>query len=223
MKNNCRALLLIIITIFSFITPSFAQKKDTTGIEFSWTDKLKLAGSDINIETFKFYISNLELRYKGNTVYKDKSIGRLIDFHDLNSTIIHLNKENEIKFDELKFDIGIDSVTNSLGVQEGDLDPMNGMYWSWQSGYINIKIEGTYPNLTTYKNKFQYHLGGYLENQYAIQELSFKNISSSNPLIEIHLTDFFKDLNILEEHSVMIPGSKAIGLSSVFKKCFVLK
>lgn len=223
MKNSVSKLIRITVILIFVTCNSIAQKVESRSIQFSWTDRSKLIEDGIKTEIFKFYISNLELRLQGQTVFKDKAQARLLDFKDLDYIIIYLDNVSKLNFDELKFNIGIDSITNSQGVQSGDLDPMNGMYWSWQSGYVNVKIEGINPNLTTFKKKFQYHLGGYLENQYAIQEINFKKINSLNPTIEIHLSDFFKDVNIQKENSIMIPGARAIALSSVFKNCFVIK
>jgi hypothetical protein len=43
---------------------------------------------------------------------------------------------------KITFSAGIDSLTSTAGIQKGVIDPINGMYWAWQSGYVNFKIEG---------------------------------------------------------------------------------
>ncbi|MFM7774094.1 MAG: MbnP family protein [Candidatus Kapaibacterium sp.] len=63
--------------------------------------------------------------------------------------------------DELCFDIGVDSLLNCSGVQEGALDPINGMFWSWNTGYIFLKLEGFSPQSTAQGKKLEYHIGGY--------------------------------------------------------------
>ncbi|MEC8457907.1 MAG: MbnP family protein [Bacteroidota bacterium] len=55
---------------------------------------------------------------------------------------------------------GVDSLLNYNGIHEGALDPINDMYWTWQTGYIHCKLEGYILNHTT-KQNFEYHIGGY--------------------------------------------------------------
>ena len=51
--------------------------------------------------------------------------------------------------------------SNVAGAIGGTLDPINGMYWAWNSGYVNFKIEGTSTLSNARKNAFKFHLGGY--------------------------------------------------------------
>ena len=53
----------------------------------------------------------------------------------------------------------------------GDLDPTKGMYWAWQSGYINFKMEGSCSQCLATKNNFEFHLGGYQQPFYAMQTI----------------------------------------------------
>ena len=55
---------------------------------------------------------------------------------------------------------GVDSLLNYNGIHEGALDPINNMYWTWQTGYIYCKLEGYILNQTT-KQNFEYHIGGF--------------------------------------------------------------
>ena len=46
----------------------------------------------------------------------------------------------------------------------GVLDPSGAgadMYWTWNSGYIFFKMEGTSPAATGMGNSFMYHIGGF--------------------------------------------------------------
>jgi hypothetical protein len=56
---------------------------------------------------------------------------------------------------------GVDSITNLTGRFSGSLDPSNGMYWTWQNGFIHLKLEGNGNLVSTPKHMFQFHLGGY--------------------------------------------------------------
>jgi len=69
--------------------------------------------------------------------------------------------------------VGVDSLTNSEGAKGGDLDPIHGMYWTWNSGYIHVKLEGTASWSQARKQRFMYHLGGYQGEHQAIAHRSF--------------------------------------------------
>ena len=95
----------------------------------------------LNINNFKCYISNLIYYKNDSIVHSSIKKAHLIDAADSSSFIILENAF--FKYDKIRFNIGVDSLTNVSGIFEGDLDPANGMYWTWQSGYINFKLEGT--------------------------------------------------------------------------------
>jgi hypothetical protein len=55
---------------------------------------------------------------------------------------------------------GVDSLLQRGGVMDGDLDPVHGMYWTWQSGYIQFKLEGLLRD-SAGERKLELHLGGF--------------------------------------------------------------
>jgi hypothetical protein len=65
------------------------------------------------------------------------------------------------RYTKLGFLIGVDSIRNVSGVQTGALDPAEGMFWTWSTGYIMAKMEATSPNSTEPAQKVQYHIGGF--------------------------------------------------------------
>ncbi|MDN3675869.1 hypothetical protein QWY90_00740 [Flavobacterium paronense] len=81
---------------------------------------------------------------------------------------------------------------------DGDLDPTKGMYWAWQSGYINIKIEGKSTSCKTRNNEFQFHIGGYREPNYMMRKVEFNCNSNDNITIAIDLKDFFSNINLAQ-------------------------
>ena len=58
---------------------------------------------------------------------------------------------------------GIDSQTQVLATRPGAFDPIHGMYWTWQSGYIQWKLEGVMKTDTA-EIPIQLHLGGFQNN-----------------------------------------------------------
>jgi hypothetical protein len=58
--------------------------------------------------------------------------------------------------------VGIGAELQTAGVFTGALDPINGMYWAWNSGFISVKCVGEFSNLKTgLTQTFEFHLGGY--------------------------------------------------------------
>ena len=115
--------------------PSFGQSKLSSDSAY----KISINDS-IQITAFKFYISNLELLNKNKSVWKDSIPFHLIDA--FNEKTLAFKIPTNIPYTKVKFNLGIDSITNVSGAMGGDLDPTKGMYWTWQSGYINFKLEG---------------------------------------------------------------------------------
>lgn len=215
-----KILVFILTTYLYFTNNSYAQKLVPSELIFRLQGKELLQKDSIQITTCKFYISNLTYYYKNSIAYKNPSLIRLIDLSEDSTANITSQIPSNLLYDKLSFDVGIDSTINKLGVQEGELDPTKGMYWSWQSGYINFKLEGTSPKCNTRKNRFQFHIGGFLPNQYAIQTININNPIKLNTIIDVNIINFIHKLDLLTEPSVMIPGKRAVTISNYFQDVF---
>lgn len=173
------------------------------------------------IGTFKCYISNIKLHYDDHSVFIQKDSYHLLDSDFPNSFQIPITKKENRIISKITFDFGIDSLTNTVGAMTGDLDPVKGMYWTWQSGYINMKIEGNSPSCNTRKKEFQFHIGGYLNPNYALRKVEYKvHKMDSDIHIGIDLYPFFSHLKLNEINSVMIPGEDAMKLADYAAKMF---
>ena len=95
---------------------------------------------------------------------------------------------------------GVDSVTQVLSSYEGVFDPLEGMYWTWQNGYIAVKMEGNYMG-----EEFVYHLGGFREPFVCYYALEVAN----HNLLTIDLDAFFANLPSNVSRQIMSPGSEA--------------
>ena len=72
----------------------------------------------------------------------------------------------EGEYKTLSFVLGVDSLRNTMDVSQrtGVLDVSGAatdMYWSWNSGYIFFKMDGTSPAIPAMGGVFQYHVGGF--------------------------------------------------------------
>jgi hypothetical protein len=168
-----------------------------------------------NISTLKFYISDIKVHYTDKTEYSLVKYAYLINVLDSLHNHFSLDKNSNRELDFVSFNLGIDSTTNVSGAMEGDLDPMNNMYWTWQSGYINIKFEGSIDDGV----QREYHLGGYAYPNNALQKVSFKLNKSGDTVIHIHLDDFIHSIPDSIPFKFMTPAPKAVYLSHLFAKC----
>jgi hypothetical protein len=177
----------------------------------------------ITIETLRFYISSVELLQNGKVVFKEQNSFHLLDAALPETMTLTLKPDTTVQYDQIKFNLGIDSITNTAGIMGGDLDPAKGMYWTWQSGYINMKIEGSSPKCKTRKNEFQFHLGGYLAPYNPLQTVTLSTPSEKNILINVDLSRFFDVIDLSKQNHIMSPGKEAMTLSEAAAKMFFIR
>jgi hypothetical protein len=174
----------------------------------------------IQIETFKCYISGIELLNKEQVVFSEKNSFHLLDVSELKSLSIPITTPSTIQYDKIKFNIGIDSLTNVSGAYGGDLDPTKGMYWTWQNGYINFKLEGKSMICTTKNNEFQFHIGGYQFPDRTIQPIILNILKEGSLAIRIDLKKIIDSIDLTKQNQVMSPGKDAVILSEKVLKIF---
>lgn len=174
----------------------------------------------LRIDVLRFYISNIRF-YKNDSLVGTDSLYHLVDMEHPQSLRIVCAFAQPVSFDRVKFNIGVDSLTNVSGVSGGDLDPTKGMYWAWQSGYINFKLEGYSPQCKTRHQKFQYHLGGYMAPFASLQQVELRCPAGKNELqLEMHLDAFFNAVDFSSCSEVMSPGEPAMKLAAHLPSLF---
>ena len=124
-------------------------------------------GQIFSVTKLKYYISNIQLTNINGEVFtvpQDESYF-LIDEAVAGShkPVINIPEGEYTKID---FVLGIDSLRNTMDVSQriGVLDVSGAaaeMYWTWNSGYIFFKLEGTSPVISSMGGIFQYHVGGF--------------------------------------------------------------
>ncbi|MCF6129519.1 hypothetical protein L1S35_07530 [Flavobacterium sp. AS60] len=221
------------VFLFLFCFQTFSQSKNDSlavnfhlefnKLPFELNKKYVSANNDtLVVETFRCYISNIQIQYEDKSVFIQKNSYHLLDSDNPKSFQIPITKKSYKLISKIIFNIGIDSLTNTSGALSGDLDPIKGMYWAWQSGYINMKIEGRSSSCITRKNEFQFHIGGYLQPYYAMRKMKFDwdKKADDDIYIGIDLYPFFSNLELKETNSVMIPGKDAMKLANYITKMF---
>ena len=175
------------------------------------------------ISLFRFYVSAVSLWQDGVQVWSEPQSYHLVDASQTESLSLQLTPSTDLRYNALRFTLGIDSATNAAGAGGGALDATRGMYWAWHSGYINLKLEGTSPKCTTRKNQFQFHLGGFRDGTLCAQEISLP-LNGGNALSEhIILVDvdaLLSQIDLTSRATLMSPGEEAVKLSRAAVKMF---
>ena len=126
---------------------------------------------DFTVTNFKYYIGKIHLKNdKGKEYVSDKYY--LIKADDLASQQFELENVPSGKYVSMSFTLGVDSIDNCSGAQSGSLDPVNAMFWSWNTGYIFLKLEGKSPDSKSNGNIFEYHIGGYQAPNNCIRKIT---------------------------------------------------
>ncbi len=189
-----------------------------------------------SVKTFKYYISDIELINSGtNNLVKAARDGYfLIDESAAGTEYIGI-KAPANKYDHIAFTIGVDSVRNVSGAQTGALDPANGMFWTWNSGYIMAKLEGTSPLSKEPGNRIEYHIGGFKKADNVLKKivmpfpgnvtLDFLKDSYSTINISANVNAWFNNPNELRIAQVavcMTPGDLSKKIADNYAKMFYL-
>ena len=175
----------------------------------------------IYLSKLQWYLSGFQLLQNDSIVWEESNSYHLMDISKPSSMTISF--PDSISFSSVRCLLGIDSITQMSGVYSGDLDPTTGMYWTWQSGYIHVKIEGTCLDCPTRKNKFQYHLGGFQGENNSLQTLQWTLSPKKENKVNLALDYLFSNFSCDTLHHVMSPSKTTVQLSTLFANSFLPK
>lgn len=117
-------------------------------------------GQSYTVSNLKYYISNIRLTTTSGQEMTDSGyyLLREDDTATMNITLPHIPAGH---YTRVTFMIGVDSLHNCSGAQSDALDPVNGMFWTWNTGYIFFKLEGKSNASKNPGGIYEYHIGGY--------------------------------------------------------------
>lgn len=124
------------------------------------------AGETLHVKRLHYYLSNPRLlRADGSWQAPPKDLQSpegyyLIDSAKPETTRFLLPPAPAGEYSGVEFTIGVDETRNGSGAQTGALDPAHGMFWTWATGYIHFKLEGTSPASPEAEHTVTLHLGG---------------------------------------------------------------
>ena len=186
-------------------------------------------GEIFQISRFRFYVGKIAPVYADVTVKTNLSPSyHLIDFSDSSSTRIEIPVSSGA-CNGIQFLLGVDSIDQGRGAQTGALDPVKGMFWTWNSGYQSFKIEGVSPFSGQPAHIMAYHIGGYRSPYSTVWKIminttddeSFGITKENKIIVEVPVElDYFFDgptpLHIKTVSSCTTPGDLARKISENF-------
>ena len=168
------------------------------------------AKDSFHFSVFKTYLSNFRFYNLQNKLIHVDNKAYLMDVNDSSmSYTISIDCPSHETPQTIVYSIGLDSLTNASGVLTGDLDPLKGMFWTWQSGYIHLKLEGqTTKQSNSNPMKYTYHLGGYRHPNLTLMD-KYLVFDTKGITVNIQLNLLVSKLNDFKTTSIMSPGPKA--------------
>lgn len=207
------------------ITPSMTIHVENVwnGLPLYLNDTVQTLSSKIVFKTLNYYMSNFVLEDINGDFHHISSYQLLQNSNTINDLEIELFDVPSNEYVGLQMMMGVDSLKNVSGAQEGVLDPANGMFWNWNTGYIFTKFEGYYNNGTT-SGDFTYHLGGFTGANAANPVVSVPFgadiLSTEAGIPQLHILvdwkDFFEattEIDCANMPTVTMPGMMAHNLS----------
>jgi hypothetical protein len=209
--------------------PSFAPFSMNTEMTHPAT------GEKMTFTTLNYYISNVKLKKEDGTWWVQAESYHLITVNNNTAPKIKLEDVPIGKYTGIEYTIGVDSTRNVSGAQTGALAPSNGMFWSWLTGYIFIKAEGTSPDSGASNGEFRYHVGGFKNenntNAIRINLQDFPNVlevkSKENHQAKIHFyvncaRFWHGGISLQNLHTVHMPGANANTIADNFSGAFLI-
>ena len=124
------------------------------------------------ISKFTYYIGQLKFnRNDGTFFFIDDYYLVSEDEEKKSSKSISFNTIPEGEYQSIEFILGVDSARNCSGAKSGALDPINAMFWTWNTGYIFLKLEGKSKFSSVPGTILEYHIGGFKQLENCIRKV----------------------------------------------------
>jgi hypothetical protein len=191
-------------------------------------------GEKITFTTLRYYISNVKLKKEDGTWWSQPESYHLVTVDENTAPEFELDAVPVGKYTAIEYTIGVDSTRNVSGAQTGALAPSNGMFWSWLTGYIFIKAEGTSPESGSSNGEFKYHIGGFKNsnNTNAIRTTTVDfpgilEVKGGEHHAKVHFyvncaRFWHGGISLNDIHTLMMPGANALTLADNFQGAFIV-
>jgi hypothetical protein len=213
---------------------SFNAMVGDSDLVFNTETYTNAANNTFNVTMFKYYISNIKITNTDNSIWNEPNSYHLVDHSIPSSSIINITNVPLGNYKSIEFMIGVDSAQNAQGAtgMTGALDPLNGMYWSWNNGYIAAKVEGTSPQSTATGNLITFHPGGFsgINKTMRIVNPTFNNdtlkitgLLTPKIIINSDLKQWFESPNTIDfsiNPTIDMPGANAKKIADNYADMF---
>jgi hypothetical protein len=203
------------------VTLKFDHRWGPSGAAFTMNTALThpATSESITFQTLKYYITNVKLQKEDGSWWVQPESYHLVTVGSNTVPTISLANVPLGNYQAIEYMIGVDSTRNVSGAQTGALSTSNGMFWSWNTGYIFIKAEGTSPDSPT--GGFSYHIGGFREsnntNAIRINNASFNGellpvTGNNSPSVQFRVNAarfWHGGISLQDIHTVHMPGANA--------------
>lgn len=186
-----------------------------------------------NIKKFRYYISNVTAG-SGRYASPESNSYHLID-QSIPTSFTFSFSAHEGTSSSLSFVLGVDSIRNVTGAQTGALDPTNDMFWTWSTGYVMAKMEGTAPVSTLVGNMYEYHIGGFSGPNNVLKTINLSMPAGQSLQIHAGMTSEIiihadanawwqnpNDIRIATNPSITSPGALAKKMSDNYSNMFTV-
>lgn len=238
--------VVMLVLLSSFIPASHKTKAGSISISFFNTVNGKYISDreeytnpfneKYSISKLTYYISNLAVLSSDNKTVSEKDSYRLIKGLGEDFSIIPKDLSFKVPagtYQSISFLIGVDSSKNISGAQTNALDPIHGMFWTWNTGYVMFKVEGTSPQSNIIDNRFEYHIGGFRGSNQVLRRvelplssLQIKRGSRTSISIEADINKLWQSahtIKIAETPSCTTEGITASKIADNFCKIFSIR
>lgn len=199
---------------------SFAVQPRLSGLplELGKTVFLPSLGDSVRVDTWRCLLSSVRFLKEGRVVGEGSDPHWLLDAEDPGS--LEIRGRVSERPDAVRFLFGVDSLTSVSGVYGGALDPTRGMYWTWQSGYIFLKLEGWSPAAPGRKGEFHFHVGGYAGVYRAQREVTVPLAQEGDGLILFDIDPLLESAGLETGAGIMSPGERAARMADRIAQAF---
>jgi hypothetical protein len=210
----------------------FENMMDTLDLVLDTVNYVNANNDTFTVSKVKYYISNIRLTKSDGSYFYEPNSYHLIDHAVESSHEFTISDIPYGNYTAVSFMIGVDSARNVSGVQSGALDPANGMFWSWTTGYVMAKFEGNSPSSTASNHALMFHMGGFSGANSVLKTVSPSFNSavagvSSSVTPEIHIkadiSEWFKSpttINFATLNTIHMPGSDAKTMADNYADMF---
>jgi hypothetical protein len=161
----------------------------------------------IRFSDFSFYLSDFSWYEPGGKVLHEHDRVELLKAGPEEDSMV---VSAPFQSNRVCFRFGLDSTIQVSGRTDGALDPALGMYWAWNTGYIQCRLEGYSPDSKGKKGKFEFHLGGYNKPYSTDFKMCLDlKAESGKPEILVDLKPLMDAVSLKKNWSVLSPGAPA--------------